>query len=315
MNSTGRFFAEEAKNFVDVTKKFFDPLRKRPFSLFVLPTTIVIVVLLYITTGIGELARKNSEEALFLAADALVLGAEPISEVGPDFTEESRNNGKALRVYVEHMLGKRHLADILRLLHREYRPKKRLLPLLAALEKPPEDEKEAREVIRKSGDQIIEFYKDSEELSSRKIIWFKPERLPEDLVSDLDEALEKSRELVNKLEQQPTVENALAACQANRRTIVLLFLARMGYGSQEKINQFLTVSEKTGDCKERLAGTIEDPEVKELVLAWCDSEQRRVHILKAMLHEDMEKVRKLLKEAIEKALMDRRRLESTEQVP
>lgn len=285
------------EEFLKLAKKFFQPLAKWPVSIFVWGVIITIVGLLYVSTGVGELARHNADDGLFLAADALVLGIEPMSAIGPDFVEEEKRTARGLRAYIER-IEERHLAAMLRGLYPEAQPRERLLPLLAKLEEPREDQEEAREVIRRAGEQMNEFYKDSEELSATEVIWFKSERLPNELVRDLDEALEESDKWASQLEEDPTIENALAACSANRKTMLLAFLARMGYGSQEKNERFLTVVKKTRDGKEKLADRIEDPEAKKTVLSWRDSEQRRVEILKAMLDGDMERVRELLKEAI-----------------
>lgn len=305
MSSSGAIISEEAKNFVKVVKEFFKPLVKRPLSFFVWPIIIIIVSQLYVATGVGELARNNADDALFLAADAFTLGAEPISKLGPDFTEENKSHAEMLAIYSDQK-EERHLAAILSLLHPDYeKQKKRLIALSSTLKNAPTDKEQAREAIWRAGKELNEFYKDSEKLSAKKIIWFKYERIPEELVRDLDKALAESETRVKELEENLTVENALAACQANRRTMLLLFLARMGYGSQEKINQFLSITEKTLDCKSKLAEKIEDPEVKQTVLTWRDGEERRVDILNAMLDNDMEKVRNLLKEAIEKAFADK----------
>ncbi|MHC4573227.1 MAG: hypothetical protein ACYS76_03715 [Planctomycetota bacterium] len=314
---------------VEVLKKFFEPLTKRPLSLFTWPAIVIIVCWLYVTTGVGELARHNSDEALFLAADAFVLGAEPISELSPDFTEEGKSNAKALRAYVG-QIQERHLAAILQRLHPEYSPKERLLPLLARLEAPG-DQQQAQELIWTAGVESDRLHLAAEKFARAVVVWFKSERLDEELVRELDEALGDSRKLVEKLqtelvaalsdqvldqvEQDQAVKNALAACQANRRTMLLLFLARMGYGSEEKINEFLGLAEKTSGCKVSLAGTIEDPEVKRTVLDWAQSEQRRVHILKAMLDNDMDQVRGLLREAIDKALKEKEAAKSAHQAP
>jgi hypothetical protein len=311
MNSSVHFFAGEPKNFIKVVKKFFVPFGKCPFKFFVWPIVIIIACWLYITTGITGLVRLNSDDALFLASDSLVMAAEPISDKGTDFTEEIKANVEILQIYVDHMK-ERHLADILKLLHPAYQPKKRLLPILEQLEKAPNDQEGSREVLWESGNEFNDFYKDSNKLSSRKTTWFKSEKLPEKLLKDLDIALVESQELAKKFEEQTNMENALAACQANRRTMLLLFLARMGYGSEEKIKQFLSVSNRTLDCKKSLTSTIEDPKTKKIILVWKESEQHRMNILNAMLRDDMEKVRELLKDAIDKAFKEKQGLRSDE---
>jgi len=334
MTSNGSILGGEAKHFIEVLKKFFAPLRLRkswPLSLFVWGLTIIIVFLLYVTTGVAELARANSEEALYLSADALLLGSEPIWDNGMGFREQMEKNAEALRTYTKEQIPNRHLSPILSLLHPEYDPRKRLLPLLAELQKPPEDETKARDVMWKVGKEINEFYKDLEKLSSTKVIWFKSERLPEDLIRDINEAFEESEKLLAKLqtdldralsdqvldelEKKELVEDALAACQANRRTMLLLFLGRMGYGSGEKIQQFLNLSERAVKCKKTLAEKIKDAGEKKIVTICRDSEQRRVKILKAMLAHDMEEARRLLREAVDKAYADKDRLNAAEQAP
>jgi hypothetical protein len=81
----------------------------------------------------------------------------------------------------------------------------------------------------------------------------------------------------------------------------------LGYDNQAKIKSFLSEVELARVCTIRLAEKMEKGKSKQQSLYnIAESETRRVEILDAMLDNDMDKVCKLLKDAIEKAFDKRK---------
>ncbi len=295
-----------SKELVVLLKRFFLPFGKRPASLLVLLAAVVLVGWLHIATGVPELIIHNYDEALMLAADALVLATEPTSKIGPDLAEESIDNAEIVRKYVDH-LERGYLCHVVRWLYPEQHLKRQLSSLWPTLKKAPRgDEEGARKVLLATGTQIDKFCMRAEEFSSRPLIWFKSERLPAELITDLNNALTRSHKQVDILVKSPNMENALESCMANRRTMLMLFLARLGYNEKGRINQFLSDARKARDQKRTLAEGMKDVRNKRALLEWANSEQRRINILEAMLANDMDKVRELLRETIEKAYKKKR---------
>jgi hypothetical protein len=269
--------------------------------------TGLAVPALYIYTGVGELSMHYSDEALYLASDALVLGVEPPELVARgSLTRASNSNARALSAYVE-QIKTRHLVAILDLLHPEYKAQRRVRDVIGKLEGPLEGERAAQDVLWAGGLELNRLYLAGDRFARKAAVWFKRERLRQELVTDLDEALGDSLDRLNTLGEEGglTLENVLAACQSNRRAMLLLFLARLGYGSEEKIERFLKLTTSTHVYTKRVAARTEDPTVKSMVRISLESEQRRMNILSAMLDNDMERVREILKKTIQKALAEK----------
>lgn len=269
-------------------KKFFDPVIRRPWII-----AWILAVSVFLTIGLAELARRNSVEAALLAAEAL-------SEVGPDFSEASREHGEMLRKYVEHS-EKRRFSYLMNLLYPQYSPKKQLGPIVSALQESQDDEEEAKKVIRQAGESINEFRADVEEFCRGSLNWPKSEKLPGELRRDIERALADSREQVRRLEKDRLPQNAMAACSANRKTMLLLFLGRMGYRDGVKIGQFSSDLEHAYRYTMDVAMRTQDPEMKEVLNEDARGQLRRMEILQAMLGDNMDKVSKVLSEAIEGA--------------
>ena len=282
-------------NFHAIIVKFFQPLIKHRFLTF--SASIIIGVSLYIGVDIGlaELARQNSY-------DMQMLASEMLNEYGPSFTEASKEHAELLGQYIEHM-EIRQGSSTLRILYPKNSPKKALDSAREALEKATKEE-EAKETIWQTGQATNTLYMLGKRFPRSPIEWFKSEDLPDELIRDLSDALSKSHNLAEKLEKAQTPESALEACQANRKSILLLFLARLGSDKKKirgQIQEFLSDVKRVQEYTTTLAHKKENVENKEQILEWAKSEERRSKILKAMLTNDMDKVSELLREAVEKA--------------
>ena len=184
--------------------------------------------------------------------------------------------------------------------------------VLPALEKAVEeqDDEMAKKAIWRAGEATNKLYMRGKRFPWSPIDWFNSEDLPNWLLTDLNNAFVESHKLVNKLKSDQTQEAAIEACVANRRTILLLFLARLGYDDQKTIREFLSDVKLSYDYTNAVADKEENKETKEEILKVARSENRRVKILEAMLANDMDKVCDLLREAIEKAFEEREKSEA-----
>jgi len=287
-------------NYYQITKKFFRPLSKK-YRFLTISASVIVGVALYIGVDIvlAEVVRQNSYDIHMLASELL-------TEAGP-YKNASTLHAEMVRQYSQ-LLESRHLGSVLRVLYPTYSPQKVLASALTGLEKATDNE-EAREAIWKAGVQSNQLYLLGNKFPRSPVAWFDTEYLPQWWLEDLDRALAESGKLVNTLEGDQTVENAKAACEANRRTVLLLFPAvRLDPDKEEvirKVREFLGIVKRAQEYTNTVANKEKDVSAKVRILAWVRSEDRRVKILEAMLSNNMDEVCELLREAVEEAFKEK----------
>lgn len=278
----------------ETVAKFFEPFKKRTFWMIIASVIVGLILFVVVNIGFAEVVRQNSY-------DMHMLAAEQLNELGPCYISESVRHSEMIKQYTKH-LEQRQLAALVRVLFPTYSPKKVLASAEKALEKAAKGgQEEAKTAIWKAGVASNQLYMLGKRLSRSPIAWFESEDLPRWLLTDLNNAFVESHELVNKLKSDQTQEAAVEACVANRKTILLLFLARLGYDDQKTIREFLSDVELSYEYTKAVADKEENKETKEEILEVARSEERRVKILEAMLANDMDRVCHLLTEAVERA--------------
>lgn len=267
-------------------EKFFESIRTHPIQ--IVSSSVIVALVLYIgvNTGFAELVRQNAHRIHMLAC-------EPLTESGPDLIEANTEHAEMVQVYVEHMQ-QSNLAAILGLLYPECSLKNQLDSVWLPLTNAPVDDERVREVNCVAGKQINGLCERAEELSRRPIIWFTSKYTPDEMLRDTDNMLPKSQELVGTFEKELLVENAPEACEDNRRTMLLLFMARLSYNinSQKRfLDSFRRIVETYVKRKEELTRKFgEGSAQKELLMIFGGSEERRLTILEAMSANDMDQV-------------------------
>ena len=294
--------------FRQIIVKFFGPLKKHPY--WTVSASIIIGIVLYIGVDIvlAEVVHQNTSDIHMLASEIII-------ELGPCHIEESKTHAEMIKQYTEH-LEQRQLAGVLRVLYPEYSPRKTLASARDALEKATKEE-EAKETIWQAGlatNQLYKLIKRFPRSPIKWIKWFKSEDLPDWLLTDLNNAFDTTHELVDQLRNNPNREVAIAVCRADRRAILLLFLARLSYDNKEQIKSFLSDVEQARDCTRHLAKIEKDKKEQKFLYEVARSEDRRVKILGAMLDNDMEKVCELLTEAIEEAFEKEKGKDENEEI-
>jgi len=286
-------------NFKQIIVKFFDPLTKHPFHTIIASIVIGITSYIGVDIVLAEVVRQNTYELHMLSAELL-------NELGPCYIGESGRHAEMIKQYTKH-LEQRQLAALVRVLYPKYGTKKEFDSVLLSLEKAVKenDGEKAKEVIWQAGLSINKLYILSKKFPRSPIAWFDSEDLPSWLLTDLNKAFVDSNDVVNKLKNDQTREAAIEACIANRKTILLLFLGRLGYDNEEKIKSFLSDVKRSYEYTKDVAEKEENEKVKEEIFEIAISEEHRVKILESMLANDMDKVCDLLREAIERAYKKR----------
>jgi len=285
-------------NFGETLEQFKEPFKKHPIRMFGICLIIAVVLYAVVNIGLSEIVHQNS-------FDMHMLAAEMLTEVGPNFTDESRDHARMIRLYVDH-LDQREYVGVVKLLYPAYDYKRVLEPRLQALEEATNNE-EARYAILQAGVQAKRLYSIGSRFSRSpfRFRWFKSEDLQDWLLKSLEDALAEAHEAVNKLEEEGTKNNALAACRANRRSVLRLSLTRLGYDNKEKIEKFLRDIKRAHKYTMIVATEQTDEKDKKEVLSWADSEGRRAKIVEKLLANDIDGACDLLREAIEKAYKKR----------
>lgn len=289
-------------SFHQKARMLFGPLVGHRIIVLVITLTIVAVMVL-ISYGL-ELIEQNKNDLLLLASELL-------TETGPNYVKACREYANIMEEYMMHMEEK-PLSLLIRWLYPHGSPYKLLGSIVSNLERARGNE-EAKEAIIKAGEELFKFCGYSEKYSHTSLIWLQYRKVPENLVIEIERALAKSQETVEKFKREPSLKNAVIACEDNRKTMLLLFLWRSGYHDWARIKSFRYNVQQARDCfKTKAYEMVSDDRSKQWLLQYTDSEQRRMQILDAMLDNDMDTARELLWDAIEQAFKEKHGLRYNE---
>ena len=284
-------------------KSFFQVLKKRMGCAFICFIVIIPIIIFFtcIKPGVCDLVAHN-------AVDTSIIGIEMMCESGPNFKSAAEHHINMLQKYATHMENK-SFGSVLRNLYGEYAPVTGVEKALKTLEKAKNsDQINCAKAIWLAGEQVEQYRMKAEAFSKGKLSLHKYQQVPGELVCDIRTKLDESRNSFNRFEETPTLENAVFLCEDNRRTILLLFLARAGYnnGHKKLFDEFHELEEKAIAKEQKLFDELptNSPDRK-LLKHIIESEQRRRHILEILKTGDMNKVRTLMWETIEIAYYER----------
>lgn len=277
-------------------RRFSEPGRTQPFSLII--CLLIVWILLYVGISFAEIIRDGSDGVSILACEMLC-------ETGPDFTKPV-SDGDILEMlesyskYLEH----ERLPDILRALTDS--PAKGLAAasqIVGDIDIKGGQEKAANDIWR-AGEEIMLGRLKAPKFLPRGIALHEYREAPEGLVNDVNDALDDSEEAARLFEEKRSLENAVESCEANRRTMLLLFLARSSYNRPEVASlftRFRTVVKTSKDNKSVLAGKppYVDPRKEFLGKIIVESEQRRLDILDDIKNRNMQEAIEHMWDAIE----------------
>jgi len=266
-----------------------------------------------------------AEKLVYTSDDIYILGCEMITESGPKFREALECHKDILKQhkkYMEQRLSKNIPQSVVASASRcpgfswlfaewdEYRAEKgvdKAMEILSSVEKEASWQN-ILEATWKAGEELLEFREKM--ISFRRvgrieIGFYKSTRVPKKLSDKTLEAIENSAQKRDAFRAQKSWENAWALCEANRKSTLLLFLARSRYKDKETDNNIehfrKIVEDSSKDKKDYSKKFAEDSPVGKLLALFADSDERRLGILEAMQHNDMGKARYLMWQAKEEA--------------
>lgn len=281
--------------------EFFAPLNKKHRrKKITIAFLISIVLYVVVNIGLAEVIHQNTFRIHMLAAELII-------EHGPELNIESSGHAKMVQLYVDH-LEEGYIAKIVGLLYPTYSPDRVLSSLAPALDiaATADNEEIPKKAIWQAGLAIDKLYMISEKFPRSPIKWFNSENLSEELIVDVNDAIEISANKVGELETNPDRNTAIAACRANRRAILLLALYRLGYEDKEKIESFRNTVEKAHNIITDIAQNEPDGNERDFLYSIAGSELRRVNILNALIDNDIERACEILRKAIEKTYEERK---------
>lgn len=287
---------------LDIAKRFGEPLHRQNLVLFVC-SFLTIIASLYIGISFAEIVRDDCD-------DASILACEMICETGPDFKVliESSSLETILRSYSKYLEHK-HLASLLRVLT-GYSAENNLAAALQTVSDIDieSSQKEVANNIWRAGEEVMLFRLNTPRLLPRSIRLHEHRKVPKELVIDIKEALEGSRKALRLLNEKPSLERAVYSCEANRQTMLLLFLARNS-GLNKLFDDFQKIVEACRDRKIDLAKRIQnDDPRKEFITMTAEFDQRRLDMLDALNKGDIQQAIDLMWKSIKIAYSRREAL-------
>jgi hypothetical protein len=289
------FLSQEGK--LSRLRRLSKPVRESPILLFV--CSVFITGGLYIGISSAEIGivRDNCE-------DASILACEMICETGPNFPGPADNHVIMLKYYAKYMEQK-HLPYILMALYGHDQEK--ALEATAQTLKSVEGGQEeiANDILRAGEDVMLSRLNAPKSFLGSINLYKRWKKAPKELLEDVNKAISQSKEAAKVFHETPTLDNAVESCEANRKTMLLLFLARDSVQS-ELFEDFQNTVKDSRDRKIEMAGVgpYDDPR-KEFLALIAKSEQRRWDILEDLKKQNINSAIERIWEAVETAYRDR----------
>lgn len=277
----------------DIPSRFIETVSEQPIPYFI--CSIIVGVLLYSGISFAEISQRDSD-------DTVMLACEMLCETGPYFSESARDSGleEILANYSKYLENKWH-PDILKALTGDSAEGViTALQIVSDIDVEGCQEKAANDMWR-AGENVMFSRLEAPKLLPRWIRIHEYRKIPEDLLTEIKDTLEVARKAFNRSHEKQSLESAVHLCEANRKTMLLLFLARDS-GHHELLNNFQEIVTDSEKSKRSMAAKLlnDDPR-KEFLELIADSEQRRNNILKAMKNRDTQKMLGLVWNAIEQS--------------
>lgn len=276
----------ESHTFHQRTRILFGPLAK--YYRIVLVMTLTIVAVLCFMSYRWHLFAMNND-------DALVLSAEFLTEVGPDFKRSCDAHGEVLAHYIHVSEGK-PLSSLLskyeRLLEDTYDD----------LQKASKgSQEEACQAIWRAGENFLRYHMDSGGFLGRRIIWRRSRQyIDPDLTKKIKTAVDATAQQADRLRDDPSFEGAWQLCESNRKAMLLLYLSRSAYKDKDSIDRLSYATRQARDMTLELeAEMLSDGPRAQLLMEYARGEERRIHILEALQKGDMKEARLLYRSMLE----------------
>ncbi len=251
---------------------------------------------------------------------ALLLACELLTESGPDFQDSAHRHAKMLSAYADYMRDM-PLTGLAGTLSGKSRLAEHLEEAAASLQNSPATPENAARQIWRTGQEIIILRTERAGFAAFDVLSGRKPALPASLMDDAKTAIHEARGALAEYHQARislatdappwkqedpkrfALEKAMKSCEANRRTMLLLFFARAELNEDPNLlEEFQTIVADARREKLELAGYFPEgaPERKLLAII-ADSEERRGSILDCMRQGQMDAAQVHIWKAIEES--------------
>jgi len=304
-------------NFSDKIKRFREVMKKRRLSIFVgiLLTWFLLIIRISL-----------AENLIYVSDDIFILACEMVTESGPKFKEAAECHEKTLeeyKTYLEQRGSENTPQWIVITASRcpgiswlfgewdKYTSEKGIDKALQILRrvKKETDELKIIQAIWEAGEKLLEFREEMVSFSrtgSIGIGFHKSTAVPEKLQDAIQSAIFDSKTKCDLFVDGESWEKAWVLCEANRKSVLLLFPTRSRYKGKKKHKDLVNLKKIIANsrrAKEDYAKTLaeRDP-ARKLVTLFAKSDERRLRILEAMENDDIDKFRYLVCQAKEEVI-------------
>jgi hypothetical protein len=287
-----------------------------------------VVIGILLTWSFLIIRISLAENLVYTSDDIYMIACEIVTESGPKFKEAAGRHKTTLEQYKvrmnqrtsenapQKMIASAVGYPVVSWIFRDWdgytaeRGLDEALKILSRAEIEPDEQKIAQ-YIWEAGYQLFEFREKM--ISFRRvgrigIGFYKNTEEPNNLRVAIKDAINNSETKKNDFMAGESWETAWDLCEANRKSILLLFLARSEYKGvtiNRDLEDFKKIVEDSHTAKrkysEKLLEENKNSPEGNLVARFADSDERRLSIVKAIQSNDMDEARYLIWQAKEEA--------------
>jgi len=290
------------------------------------PSVILGILLTWVYLIIRISIAENS---VLVSEDIYIIGCEMFTESGPatrleEAAKRHEENVKKCQTYLRQRTSGNTIQKVIVSAARlpgaswlfddpdEYSATKGINEALTILEqaKKETNHRKILEAIWEAGEYLLGFREkmiDSRRVGRIGVGFHKNERIPHDLQEAVGAAIGMSQKMLDDFEADKSWKRAWELCEANRKSVLLLFLTRSAYKEEktaEHMKKLKTILDKSHDAKKNYADMLPESKrnpIKELVTLFAESDRRRLGIVEAIQNNDMGEALYLIWESKEEA--------------
>lgn len=261
----------------NITNRFLKIVKIQPIKCSI--SAIIVFVVLYGGISWAEILHEDTEAIS-------IISCELICETGPDFIDNDLAN---MLLDYSSYLEEKHLAGLLKTFNVSNTAKNGLTDAVTILEKAKGSQNEVAHDIWRAGEEILYSGLGAPKFLPGTIRLREYRSAPEDLLTDIRTAMNASIKAAKLFDDKPNMDTAVRSCEENRKTMLLIFLARRS-GQIELFDEFKEIVEACNRSKLEVAGRLQKGVPRnEFLIMIAESELRRAEILEAMKKRNNEK--------------------------
>ncbi len=302
-------------NFNDKRRRFLEVMKKRLLSVII--GTLLILSFLIVRISLAE-------NLLYISDDIYILGCEMVTESGPgpklkETTQRHKETLKELKTHIKQRTSKNIPQSIVASASRypgiswffrewdQYTAEKAIdkaLDILSRVDGETDPQK-IIEAIWQAGEQLLDYREKMisfRRVGRIRIGFYKKESMPVSLQNAITRAIAESEsKMKDFVEGEKSWEKAWALCEANRKSVLLLFLAR-SINVRKDLEYLKEIIEKSHAAKKAYSETFpKDNKKGKLVTLFAESDERRLGIIESIQTRKIDKAIYLMWQAKEDA--------------